>query len=585
MIPMRDGKKLFTSIYIPKDQSKKYPFLINRTPYTSWPYGSDKYKPTLGPTMLFARAGYIFVYQDVRGKWMSEGEYEDVRPHIANKKKKTDIDESTDTYDTIEWLLKNVPQNNGKAGIYGISYPGFYSTAALPGAHPALKAASPQAPVTDWFMGDDAHHNGAFFLADMFSFHSVFGVPRPWPITPERGPKGFEYGESDAYQFYLKLGPLKNARRHYFGDSIKFWNNAMEHGNYDDFWKARVITPHLKKIRPATLVVGGFFDAEDCYGTFATYQALEKQNKGNDNRIVVGPWFHGGWVRSDGTNFGDQQFGQATSIYYQENVEFPFFEHHLKGGPDPDLPEALIFITGSNQWKRFDKWPPEEVQDKNLYFRHNGELAFERPEDTQSYDEYVSDPYKPVPYAAGAGIRRTREYMIDDQRFAATRPDVVAYQTPPLSEAVTLSGHLSARLMVSTTGTDADFVVKLIDVFPDDYPNNIPNPNHVQMAGYQMLIRGEVMRGKFRNSFEHPEPFVPGQITEVKFSLPDVAHTFRKGHRIMVQVQSSWFPIVDRNPQTFTDIYQAEEKDFQRAAQRIYHDKNNASFITLPILK
>ncbi len=585
LIPMRDGKKLFTAIYIPKDKSKKYPFLINRTPYTCWPYGADTYKPTLGPSMLFAHAGYIFVYQDVRGKWMSEGSYEDVRPHIANKKGKKDVDESSDTYDTIDWLLKHVAGNNGKAGIYGISYPGFYSTAALPDAHPALKAASPQAPVTDWFMGDDAHHNGAFCLADMFSFHANFGVPRPHPITPDKGPKNFAYGTNDAYKFYLKLGALKNAKLKYFGDSIAFWNDAMKHPDYDAFWKARVITPHLKNIKPATLVVGGFFDAEDCYGTFATYQALEKQNQGNDNKLVVGPWFHGGWARASGDSFGDQRFGQETSTWYQEHLEFPFFEHHLKGAPAPELAEASIFITGSNEWRNFDKWPPAESMPEKLFLGERNILSFDAPEIENSFDEYTSDPNKPVPYAAGVQIRRTREYMIDDQRFAATRPDVMVYETSPLAEDMTLAGSLTADLWVSTSGTDADYVVKLIDVFPDDYPNNDPNPQNVQMGGYEMLVRGEVMRGRYRNSFEKPEAFIPGQITEVSFAMPDIAHTFRKGHRIMVQIQNTWFPIVDRNPQKFVNIYEAKDTDFQRATHRIYHDRTHPTSLTLPLLK
>ena len=584
-ITMRDGIRLFTSIYIPKDRSKKYPILLNRTPYTVSPYGENEYKKTLGPSMVYAREGYIFVYQDVRGKWMSEGAFVDVRPHNPVKKGKKDIDESSDTYDTIDWLVKNLPANNGKVGIYGISYPGFYSTASLPNAHPALKAVSPQAPVTDWFIGDDFHHNGAFFLADAFNFYSTFGVPRPKPITPDKGPKPFRYYTSDNYKFYLELGPVKNVKEKYFGDSIKFWNDVMEHGTYDEFWKAMNIRPHLKNVKPATLIVGGLFDAEDCYGAFATYEAIEKQNPSNKNYLVAGPWFHGGWVRSTGASFGDIQFGQETSTWYMENVEFPFFEHHLKGKPAPDLPEALMFETGSNQWKRYAAWPPKEAEHLNLYLHRNGKLSFEAPAETESFDEYLSDPARPVPYADGVHQGRTREYMIDDQRFASRRPDVMVYQTDVLTEDITLAGPVIADLLVSTTGTDADYVVKVIDVFPDDYPNNSPNPRNVQMGGYQMLVRGEVMRGKFRNSFEKPEPFTPGQVTEVKYTLPDVAHTFKAGHRIMVQVQNSWFPLVDRNPQKFTDIYHAEEKDFQKAMHRIYHQANYPSHIKIPVIK
>lgn len=585
-IPMRDGVKLFTAIYIPKDGTRKYPFLICRTPYTTSPYGKDTYKTSLGPSSsLFTHDGYIFVYQDVRGKWMSEGQYEDVRAHIGDKKSKMQVDESSDTYDTIDWLLKNVKGNNGRAGMYGISYPGFYATAALPDAHPALKAVSPQAPVTDWFIGDDIHHNGAFFLADAFGFHSIFSVPRPHPITPDRGPKNFDYKMQDAYKFFLTLGPLKNAKLKYFGDSIKFWNEAMMHGNYDAYWKSKLITPYLKNIKPATLVVGGFFDAEDCYGALETYKAIEQQNPKNRNSLVMGPWFHGGWARSTGSVFGDQSFGQETSTWYANKIEFPFFQHYLKDAPDPGLPEAWVFETGSNKWKRSAKWPPAEMELKHLFLQAGGKLSFNKPSDGDSFDEYVSDPFKPVPYQDGTRLRRTREYMIDDQRFASRRPDVMVYESEVLSKDIVLNGPLVADLQVSTSGTDADFVVKLIDVFPDDYPNPVPNPREIEMGGYQMLVRGEVMRGKFRDSFSNPKAFVPGEITRVSFKLPDVAHAFLKGHKIMVQIQSSWFPLVDRNPQKFVDIYHASEDDFQKATHRIYHDANHVSSIILPIVK
>ena len=584
-IPMRDGIKLFTAIYTPKDQSKKYPIMINRTPYTVSPYGENQYKTSLGPSMLFARDGYIFVYQDVRGRWMSEGDFEDVRPHNPNKKTKKDIDESSDTYDTIDWLIKNLPSDNGRAGIYGISYPGFYSTASLPGAHPALKAVSPQAPVTDWFIGDDFHHNGAFFMMDAFNFYSGFGVPRPKPITPDKGPKPFKYHTQDNYQFYLDLGPLKNVKSKYFADSIKFWNDLMAHGTYDEFWKARNIRPHLTNIKPATMVVGGFFDAEDTFGALATYKAIETQNPKNNNMLVMGPWFHGGWSRGTGAMFGNINFGQPTSTWYQQNVEFPFFQGLLKDKPSANLPEAMIFETGSNEWKRYEAWPPKNIIQKSLYFHPDGKLSFSIPKENGGFDEYMSDPDKPVPYTDGIHLRRTREYMIDDQRFASRRPDVMVYQTDVLTADVTLAGPILANLMVSTTGTDADYVVKLIDVYPNDYPNNEPNPENVEMGGYQMLVRGEVMRGKFRNSFEKPEPFVPNQITQVKYEIPDVAHTFKKGHRIMIQVQNSWFPLVDRNPQKFVDIYNADEADFQKALHRIYHDGKNASSVQISVVQ
>ena len=584
-IPMRDGVRLFTSIYTPKDKSQKFPILLNRTPYTVSPYGANAFKTSLGPSMLFAREGYIFVYQDVRGRWMSEGEFEDVRPHNPNKKSKKDIDESSDTYDTIDWLLKNLPTDNGRVGIYGISYPGFYSTASLPGAHKALVAVSPQAPVTDWFIGDDFHHNGALMLMDAFSFYSSFGVPRPKPITPDKGSKPFKYPVNDNYQFYMDLGALKNVKTKYFADSIKFWNDLMTNPTYNSFWKARNIRPQLINIKPATMVVGGFFDAEDTFGALQTYAAIEKQNSGNSNMLVMGPWYHGGWSQGTGESFGDINFGQPTSTWYRENVEFPFFQNHLKSKPSANLPEAMIFVTGLNEWKKFDKWPPKDVIQKTLYFHADGKLSFTAPSMADSFDEYISDPAKPVPYAERVHKQRTAEYMIDDQRFASRRTDVLVYQTDILTEDITVAGPLLAKLIVATSGTDADYVVKLIDVYPNDFPNNEINPMNVEMGGYQMLIRGEVMRGKFRNSFETPEPFVPNQITKVNYELPDVAHTFKKGHRIMIQVQNSWFPLVDRNPQKFMDIYQADEKDFQKAVHRIYHDSKNASAVVINVLQ
>lgn len=583
-ITMRDGVKLFTAIYIPKNKDKKYPFMINRTPYTSHPYGEGNYKLTLGPSALFLKEGFIFVYQDVRGKWMSEGEYADIRPHIAHKKSKKDIDESSDTYDTIDWLLKNIPGNNGKAGMYGISYPGFYASAALPGAHKALKAVSPQAPVTDWFLGDDFHHNGVFMLSDAFNFYSSFGVPRPKPITPDKGPKGFSAPIKDNYRFFLSVGALKNVKEKYFGDSIKFWNDMMAHGTYDDFWKQRLILPHLKAVKPAVLVVGGFFDAEDAYGAFKTYETIEKQNPGAVNKLVAGPWYHGGWSRSEGSSFGDIEFGQPTSTWYQEKIEFPFFMEYLKDASPAAIAEATIFITGSHQWKNFSTWPPQETEKQELYFHENGKLSFTAPEQLTSFDEYHSDPNTPVPYQAGIQERRSREYMIDDQRFASRRPDVKVYQTDILTSDLTLTGPLMAKLAVSTSGTDADYVLKLIDVFPEDAPAAAVNPKAI-MGGYQMLVRGEIMRGKFRNSFEKPEPFVPGEVTRVNYTLPDVAHTFKKGHRIMIQVQHSWFPIADRNPQQFMDIYHADDKDFQKATHRIYHDQTNTSSLTVTVWK
>ncbi|MES2828300.1 MAG: CocE/NonD family hydrolase [Bacteroidota bacterium] len=584
-IPMRDGVKLFTAIYIPKDVTKKFPFLINRTPYTVAPYGTEKYKTSLGNFPAMMREGFIFVYQDVRGRWMSEGTFDDIRPQLSNKKGAKDIDESTDTYDTIDWLVKNIKNNNGKAGIYGISYPGFYSTTSLPGAHPALKAVSPQAPVTDWFQGDDFHHNGVLFLMDAFSFMTTFGVPRPTPITPDKGPKGFKFPIPDNYKFYLESGSVKNLKDKYFADSIRFWNNLFAHPDLDTFWKARNVQPHLTNVKPAVMVVGGFFDAEDAYGTFSTYKSIEKQNPNANNILVMGPWYHGGWVRSTGSFFGDIEFGQQTSFQYQERYELPFFKHYLKGIGDFNPAEANIFITGSNEWKQFSAWPPKETESKTFYLQPNGKLGYDKIQRTDSWDEYVSDPNSPVPYQDGIQAKRTREYMIDDQRFASRRPDVMVYKTDVLTEDITLTGPVLANLVVSTTGTDADYVVKLIDVYPEDALAPVPNPKNLLMGGYQMLVRGEIMRGKYRNSFEKPEAMTPGMITSVNYALPDVGHTFRKGHRIMIQIQNSWFPLADRNPQKFMNIYEAESVDFQKATHRIFHDVNNASSITVNILK
>ncbi len=584
-VTMRDGKKLFCSIYMPKDQSQKYPFIMTRTPYNAAPYGID-FKATLGQNMLLAREGFIFVYADVRGRWMSEGDYVNVRAQIAKKTKKTDIDESTDTYDTIDWLVKNVPNNNGKVGIEGISYPGFYSAAALPNAHPALKAVSPQAPVTDWFIGDDFHHNGAFFLMDAFSFLTNFGVPRPKPITPAEFKNGIKYTQHDNYKFYLEMGALPNFKTKYLGDSVTFWNDMMSHPNYDEFWKGMNIRPHLTNVKPAVLTVGGFFDAEDAFGAQAVYKAIEKQNpQSTKNMLVLGPWYHGGWERADGDFLGDINFGTKTSVWFRENVELPFFNHYLKDKGSMDLPEATIFITGQNKWHKFDTWPPKNTTEKTLYLQPGGKLGFEPVKGGASaFDEYVSDPVAPVPYQDGVQEKRTREYMIDDQRFASRRPDVKTYQTDALTQDITLAGPVIADLFTSISTTDADFVVKLIDVYPDDEPNPAVNPENITMAGYQMLVRGEIFRGRYRNSFEKPEAFEPGKVTEVKYDLPDIGHTFKKGHRMMIQVQSSWFPLADRNPQKFVDIYHAKDADFQKSTIKIHRQDAAQSSIKVTVL-
>ena len=599
MVPMRDGISLFTSIYIPKDSAEKHPLIITRTPYSCAPYGADKFRAIWNTNHgLYAMKKYIIVFQDVRGRYMSEGEFEDVRPFNPNKQA-LETDEATDTYDALEWLVQHIPGNNGRAGVFGISYPGFYSTMAALSGHPALKAVSPQAPVTDWFMGDDFHHNGAFMLMDAFEFYRGFGVPRPKPVT--RYNTGYQRTERDAYRFFLQTGPLYRFNSLYLGDSIAFWNQMMRQPVYNDWWQARNARNHVAGLQPAMLTVGGTFDAEDCFGAWNLYKAIEEKNPATlVSKVVMGPWFHGAWGgRSTGEQLGDIRFGSRTAHWYQQNIELPFFEHHLRMQPAPDISEATVFFTGENKWRRFAQWPAPEVEEKAVYFQPLGKLSFSKPRPpkanqkpaaARSYTSYVSNPENPVPHEGPDTIlTRTREYMTNDQRFAGRRKDVITFKTDILKESLTLAGPVIADLLVSINTTDADFVVKLIDEFPAQVSTKPQGPDTLyngqsKMNGYQMLVRGEIMRGKFRNSFENPEPFVPNKITAVNFTLPDVAHTFLPGHRLVIQVQSSWFPLVDRNPQTFTDIYQAREEDFRKAEIRLYHTDGLPSRILLPIL-
>jgi len=580
-IPMRDGKKLFTSVYVPKDDSTTYPILLNRTPYSVAPYGIDNYREKLGPSSLFQKAGYIFVYQDVRGRWMSEGEFVNVRPHRPNKGP-TDFDESTDTYDTIEWLLKNVKGHNGKVGQSGISYPGFNTAAGMIDAHPALKACSPQAPVIDWFVGDDFHHNGCLFLAHAFNFMSGFGKERPEP-TRKFGRVSHDHDTPDGYQFFLDMGPLANANQKFLKGSISFWNDMMKHGTYDEMWQAMNLRPHLKNIKPAVMTVGGWFDAENLFGAMHCYHSTERQSPGANNILVMGPWDHGGWSRGAGDSLGHARFNSKTAEYYREKVELPFFEYHLKGKSDPKLPEALVFETGTNVWRRYDAWPPREAKPVKLLFQEKGALAESQP--AKGEDSYISDPQKPVPHIDKITTKMDYDYMVADQRHVSRRPDVLVYQTPVLESDYTLSGPVQVDLWVSTTGTDADWVVKVVDVFPADYPDYEPNPAGVRMGNYQMLIRGEPFRGKFRNSFSKPEPFEPGKPTKVSFTMPDVCHTFRAGHRLMIQVHSTWFPLVDRNPQKFCDIYSATEADFSAQTHKVYRGAEMPSGVQVHVVK
>jgi putative CocE/NonD family hydrolase len=616
MIPMRDGVKLFVCIYEPKDKKQKYPIMFDRTPYSVGPYGPDNYKTSLGPDELFAREGYIFVYGDVRGRYMSEGEYEDVRPYIPNKKP-NQIDETTDTYDTVDWLIKNVPNNNGRVGVYGISYPGFYTSMAGIDGHPAIKAISPQAPVSDWFHGDDNHHNGALFLAQNFSFFTNFGQPRPKPVPNNDYTKPFNYGTQDGYEYYLRVGGLKNFGDEFqrqLGTRVKFWDEMMQHPNYDQFWKERNIFPNLKNIHAAVMTVGGWYDNEDLFGAVGTYQAIEKQNPGIYNVLVMGPWCHGCWARTDGDWLGMAYFGSKTGIYYREHFELPFFNYFLKDkGEISQIKEVNVYDTGANMWRDMPNWSPSVSTDTPLYLMSNGQLAFgngasgARPATGKLppagagprqpwYDEYVSDPWNPVPFTEKRNqetIRYPRDFMTEDQRFAGTRPDVLVYQTDPLTEDITVAGSIKPELFISSSGTDSDFIVKLIDVFPDDYkypegakpPDNSP-ANILSTNGYEMLLRGEPMPARFRNSFERPEPLRPNVATKLSFVMPGITHTFKRGHRIMMQIQSTWFPLVARNPQKFMANYKlGTDADFQKATERVYHSPQYPSRIVLPVLK
>ena len=581
-IPMRDGNRLFTAVYVPKDASKTYPMMLTRTPYSVKPYGVDQYRENLGPSALFGKAGYIFVYQDVRGRWMSEGEFVDMRPHRAVKSGPTDIDESTDTWDTIEWLTKNITNHNGKVGMMGISYPGFYTSAGMINAHPALVACSPQAPIVDWFVGDDWHHNGALQLPHAFNFMATQGHKRPEPT--KKIDHKFDHETPDGYEFFLKMGPLPNADAKYYKGDVPFWNEVMDHPNYDDFWKSRNLRPHLKEIRPAVMTVGGWFDAENLFGALETYKQIETSSPNTTNILVMGPWVHGGWSGGEGETLGHANFNAKTAVFYREQIEFPFFEFHLKGEGKPSHPEAWVFETGTNVWRKYDAWPPKTLQSQSFYLHPGGRLATEAPGDAEasaSFDEYPSDPSRPVPFLERTTIGMSPEYMTADQRHASRRPDVLVYQTAIAEQDRLLAGPIEVELFVSTSGTDSDWVVKLIDVYPNDYPDPKENPTQVKMGGYQQLIRGDVFRGKFRKSFEKPEPFVPNKPETIKFTIPDICHVIRPGHRLMIQVQSSWFPLIDRNPQTFVDIYKATPADFHKAIQRVYRTKAMPSRISI----
>lgn len=571
-ITMRDGVKLFTSIYSPKDTSKQYPILFQRTPYSCRPYGEDKFRSKIGPNEFLMKDGYIIVYQDVRGRWMSEGVYDNMRAYIPNKKGKQ-VDEASDTYDSIDWLVKNVPNNNGRVGTWGVSYPGFYATYSVLDAHPALKASSPQACIGDFYF-DDFHHNGAYLLSywratAVFGYEKTKPVNTAWYSFPD-------LGTQDQYQFFLDAGPLSNLDKYYGEDNV-FWQQLKEHPDYDEFWRSRGIIQHLKNIKPAVMVVGGLFDAEDLYGPFETYEKIEA-NSNNYNTVVFGPWSHGDWARTKKRQaIGNVYFGDDISINYQREVETPFFHHFLKGDGtgNTGLPEARMFDTGTREWKSYTEWPPKNAERSTRWLQSRQRLN-KVMEKSYTFETFISDPAKPVPYSEDIKMVFTpRKYMTDDQRFAARRPDVLVFESEILDEDMTMVGDLMAKLKVSTTGTDADWVVKLIDVFPPDAEEYEETQDYLKMSNYHMMVRSEVMRGRYRNDFSKPEPFVPGEKTAVDVKLQDVHHTFKKGHKIQIQVQSTWFPLIDRNPQTFVpNIFKADASDFKKQTHILFNDSS-----------
>jgi uncharacterized protein len=583
-IPARDGAKLFTIVYAPKDSTHAWPIMMKRTPYGIPPYGIDSFMTSIGPTDLFAKEGFIFVYQDTRGRGMSEGSFEDIPPQnvVPN--------DATDTWDTIDWLLRNVPRHNGKVGMWGSSYNGFTAGCSLIDSHQALKAVSPQAPTAEQGNGDDAYHNGCFCLAAEFNFYATF-TPRAGGPAPVAGwPPGFDYGTPDMYEFFLRLGPLSNANSRYFKNANRYWNALLAHPNYDQWWQDRSLSRYMDKVKPAVLVVGGWFDAQDLTGPFALFNAIESRHPGASNTLVVGPWKHSGWYYDPGDTLGNLSFNLKTGEYYREHIELAFFKRNLKAEDVPEFPKAIVFETGTNEWRRLPAWPPAGVE-RRLFLREGGQLSFEAA-DVAGFDEYVSDPARPVPVLPEFNTNPPFNYfMAEDQRFASRRPDVLVYATGELEQDIVVAGEVEPVLTVSTSGTDSDFVVKLIDVYPNDYPDTEPTPDKpavVRRGGYQQLVRGEPFRGKFRNSTpEKPAPvaFKPGETTVIQFRMPAVFHAFRRGHRIMIHIQSSWFPLVDRNPQKFVDIPNARPEDFVKANQKIYRGGAAGSHIVVNVIE
>ena len=581
MVPMRDGVELYTIVYAPKDRTREVPILLFRTPYSIGPYEPSEYRNPLGPSQEFDRAGYIFAFQDVRGQFKSEGDFEVMRPLAAEPRGPTVTDESTDNYDTIQWLLDNVEGHNGRVGQWGISYPGWQTVMGMVDAHPALVAASPQASPSDMFIGDDWHHNGAFRIMYAFSWLSGNARRRDGP-TEQRGAR-FDYGTPSGYDFFLHAGSAATIDELYFNGQVPAWRGFMEHPNYDVYWERQNALLHLDHVAPATLNVAGWFDTEDFYGPMSIYHTIEAENPGLENTLVVGPWLHGGWARMDGDFLGCIAFDDKTSLHFQREIQFPFFERHLREGREGEAAEAEVFLTGSNEWRAYDSWPPEGIEPTSVYLGPEGTLGFAPPVDgTSASDSYVSDPNDPVPFSAEERTTLGHLWKVEDQRFASSRPDVLVYQSEPLAEDLTIAGPILAEMFVSTTGTDSDWVVKLIDVYPDDAPAS--DNCDVPMGGYQMHLAGEIMRGRFRNSLSEPEAMVPGEVTEIDIDLRDRFHTFKAGHRIMVQVQSSWFPAYDRNPQTFIDTYHAGPDDYEVATETVHRSPDHPSRLILGVL-
>ena len=576
MVPARDGVRLHARIFRPKDQREPLPIIMQRTPYG---VGNAQAKFTSYLKAL-AEDGYIFVFEDIRGKFGSEGTFVMQRPARAPGDTTT-LDEGTDTYDTIDWLLKNVPANNGRVGMLGVSYDGWTTIMAAIEPHPALKAISPQASPADMFLGDDFHHNGAFRLSYGFEYAAM--------METGKNVEQFKFDRPDTYDWYLALGPLDNANRKYLHEKIPTWNDFVLHPNYDGFWTRQTMVPHLREVKVPTLNVAGWWDQEDFYGPIRIYDALEQNDPRGINHLVVGPWNHGGWSRGSGDRLGPVEFGSATAEYFRDQIQAPWFAFFLKDRGRLDLPEALTFEAGTNRWRRWDAWPPKaEAHDRNLYFSDSRSLSFDKPPTSpaKAFDSYVSDPANPVPYRHRPieptyfpGGSRWPTWLVEDQRFVEGRPDVLSLKGQVLDSDLSIAGEVVADLFAATTGTDADWIVKLIDAYPDSYPAK------PELAGYELMVSNEVFRGHFYGGFDRPTPIPANQVREYRFSLHTQNYTFLKGHRLMVQVQSSWFPIIDRNPQTFAkNFFQARAADFRKATERVYRSAEYPSHVTLPVV-